>query len=350
MRHVVVADEQIPKISEVLRGCEVVSVRASEITHQLLQQTSATALLVRSTTAVSYDLLRDTQVTFVGSATAGMDHIEPALIQDRNIRVVGAPGCNANAVAEYVMIWLRHLKGDSTQPLGIIGFGNVGQRLARYAVARGHRVLVNDPPLADVGFTFPDCIEHVSLDHLIEHSHIISVHTPYLTSGPYATHNLINADRIERVQRGGIIINTARGGIVNEHALCKRVAADDISCVLDVFASEPNVNMDTIRTASHVTPHIAGYSITAKLQGARMVLKALRASTEIDFEIPELHDLVLAESDAIDDASIITEHPFRRIWLADPTSETFEMCRRLTPLRTEHTQPPIWEELHGHRS
>jgi hypothetical protein len=108
--------------------------------------------------------------------------------------------------------------------------------------------------------------------------------------------------------------------------------------------------MDTIRTASHVTPHIAGYSITAKLQGARMVLKALRASTEIDFEIPELHDLVLAESDAIDDASIITEHPFRRIWLADPTSETFEMCRRLTPLRTEHTQPPIWEELHGHRS
>jgi phosphoglycerate dehydrogenase-like enzyme len=248
------------------------------------------------------------------------------------------------------MIWLRHLKGDSTQPLGIIGFGNVGQRLARYAVARGHRVLVNDPPLADVGFMFPECIEHVSLDHLIEHSHIISVHTPYLTSGPYATHNLINADRIERVQRGGLIINTARGGIVNEHALCKRVAADDISCVLDVFASEPNVNMDTIRTASHVTPHIAGYSITAKLQGARMVLKALRASTEIDFEIPELHDLVLAESDAIDDASIITEHPFRRIWLADPTSETFEMCRRLTPLRTEHTQPPIWEELHGHRS
>jgi erythronate-4-phosphate dehydrogenase len=350
MKHVVVTDEQIPIISDVVRGCDVIAVRASEITHQLLQQTAATALLVRSTTTVTYDLLRDTQVTFVGSATAGMDHIESALLHDRNIRVVGAPGCNANAVAEYVMIWLRHLDVNSSLVLGIIGFGNVGQRLARYAVARGHRVLVNDPPLADLGYTFPECIEHVSLDRLIEHSRIISIHTPYSTSGPYATHDLISADLVQRIQRATLVINTARGGIVNEHALCERVASDDLSCVLDVFASEPNVALDTIKAATHVTPHIAGYSITAKLQGARMVLKALRASTGIDFEVPKLHDLVGTEADTRDDTSIITEHPFRRTWLADATSETFEMCRRLTPLRTEHTQPPTWEELHGHRS
>ena len=120
--------------------------------------------------------------------------------------------------------------------------------------------------------------------------------------------------------------------------------------MLDVFASEPNVTLDTIKAATHVTPHIAGYSITAKLQGARMVLKALRASTGIDFEVPELHDLVGTEADTRDDTSIITEHPFRRTWLADPTPETFEMCRRLTPLRTEHLQPPTWEELNGHRA
>ena len=350
MRHVVVVDEQIPAICDVLRGCEVVSVRASEITHQLLQQTSATALLVRSITPVTYDLLRDTHVTFVGSATAGMDHIEPELLRDRNIRVVGAPGCNANAVAEYVMIWLQHLQIDPTQLLGIIGFGNVGQRLARYAVARGHRVLVNDPPLANIGFAFPDRIEHVSLDHLIDHSHIISVHTPYSTSGPYATQNLINADYVERIQRSALVINTARGGVVDERALCARVTADEISCILDVYASEPNVNIDTIRTASQVTPHIAGYSIAAKLQGAHMVLKALRSSTEIQFEIPELQDLVHTTSSIQDDAFIITDHPFRETWLADPTPETFEMCRRLTPLRTEHMQPPTWEELNGHRA
>jgi erythronate-4-phosphate dehydrogenase len=350
MKHVVVADEQIPTISDIVRGCEVVSVSASEITPQLLQQTSATALLVRSTTAVTYDLLRDTHVGFVGSATAGMDHIEPALLQDPNISVIGAPGCNANAVAEYVMIWLQHLEVDSTLPVGIVGFGNVGQRLARYALARGHRVLVNDPPLADLGYVFPDCTEHVSLDYLIEHCNVISIHTPYSTSGPHATHNLINADRVQRIRSGSLLVNTARGGIINEQALCERVASREMSSILDVFTSEPLVNIDTIRTVSYVTPHIAGYSITAKLQGARMILKAFRAFAGIEFEIPELYDLVQTISSKQNDASIITDHPFRDTWLADPRPETFEMCRRLTPLRTEHMQPPTWEELNGHRA
>ena len=206
--HIVVVDDQLPLAADILPAGCVIRVNASDVSNTFLRTCKATAMLIRSTTHVTYDLLRDTHVTFVGSATAGMDHLEPALLHDRNIRVVGAPGCNANAVAEYVMIWLQHLDADPSTVLGIVGFGNVGQRLARYAVSRGHRVLVNDPPLAELGYRFPDCVEYTSLDHLIEHSNVISIHTPYSTSGPHATHHLINSERVEHLQHGTLVICT----------------------------------------------------------------------------------------------------------------------------------------------
>ncbi|MEY2719201.1 MAG: hypothetical protein RLZZ273_567, partial [Bacteroidota bacterium] len=177
--HRIVVDDQLPLIADVLPGDAIIRVDASNITNDVLRACNATALLIRSTTRVTYDLLIGTRISFVGSATAGLDHIEQDLLQDRNIRVVGAPGCNANAVAEYVMMWLSELNVSATSTIGIIGFGNVGQRLARYAIARGHDVLVNDPPLADLRYQFPSLVRHVSLDELLRRSDVISVHTPY---------------------------------------------------------------------------------------------------------------------------------------------------------------------------
>ena len=350
MRNLVVADRQIPLIADVVRGCDVVLADYNEITNSFLVDHHATSLLVRSVTSVSYDLLQNTHVSFVGTATAGLDHIELDLLHDRNIRVVGAPGCNANAVAEYVMMWLSELNVSATSTIGIIGFGNVGQRLARYAIAHGHDVLVNDPPLADLRYQFPSLVRHVSLDELLRRSDVISVHTPYTSSGPHATQNLINADCMQLTRSGALVINTARGGVIDEPSLCRRVHNGDLTSVLDVFANEPMPNLDTVTTVHHCTPHIAGYSESAKYQGARMVLKALRAHTGADFAIPELSELLRRRSTQREDQLLVLNHPFRDAYITTPTSQTFEMCRRLTPLRTEHTQPPTWEKLHGHRA
>lgn len=350
MRQILVVDDQIPLISDLVQGCEVIRAAASEISNGLLKKHHATALIVRSTTTVSDELLHGTNVSFVGSATAGMDHIEYDLLCDRNIRVVGAPGCNANAVAEYVMIWLDALNIDTSRTLGIIGFGNVGQRLARYAIKRGHHVYVNDPPLADIGYQFPEHVHHVQIEQLLTNSSIVSLHTPMIKEGAYKTHHLINRDKCALLPKDALLINSARGGIVEESALVDRITEGSLSCVLDVFEGEPMLLRETIDAVAHCTPHIAGYSQTAKYQGALIVLKAFRAHTGIAFDIPEVSEIQASTATSADDASIVTNHPFRDAWMSNPTPQTFENCRRLTPLRNEHMQPPTWEELHGHHT
>ena len=350
MRQILVVDDQIPLISDLVQGCEIIRAEASEISNALLMKHHATALIVRSTTTVDYELLRGTNVSFVGSATAGMDHIESDLLCDRNIRVVGAPGCNANAVAEYVMIWLDALNIDCSRTFGVIGFGNVGQRLARYAIKRGHHVYVNDPPLADIGYQFPEHVHHVSLEQLLASSSVISLHTPMIKEGAYKTHHLLNRDRCTLLQRDALLINSARGGIVEESALVDRITEGSLTCVLDVFEDEPALHRATIETVSHCTPHVAGYTQTAKYQGALMVLKAFRAHANLEFDIPSLTELQPAVTTVMQEAAIVTAHPFRSAWLNDPTPKTFENCRRLTPLRNENMQPPTWEELHGHHT
>jgi erythronate-4-phosphate dehydrogenase len=279
-----------------------------------------------------------------------MDHIEPSLLSDPDILVVGAPGCNANAVAEYVMIWLDHLRRDPSSPLGIIGFGNVGQRLARYAIARGHRVLVNDPPLADIGYTFPRLVSYVSLDDLLEQSSIVSIHTPLITHGVYQTFGLLHAERIAQLQYGSLLFNTARGGIIDERALCNRIDMGELQAVLDVFTDEPAIHADTVNIITACTPHVAGYSEAAKYQGARMVSQELQAHFELNLTIPDLDSLLTRKTSLEEDHMLVTAHPFRSQWLRSPSPSTFEMCRRLTSLRAEHTQPPTWEELNGHRA
>lgn len=350
MRQILVVDDQIPLISDLVQGCEVICAEASEISNAFLLEHRATALIVRSTTKVTYELLRDTDVCFVGSATAGMDHVESDLLCDRNIRVVGAPSCNANAVAEYVMIWLDALNIETTRTLGIIGFGNVGQRLARYAIARGHCVYVNDPPLADIGYQFPEQVQHVSLEQLLTVSTVVSLHTPMIREGTYKTQHLINRDNITLLQQRTLLINSARGGIVDESALIERVREGTLSCVLDVFEGEPQVRRATIDAGAHCTPHVAGYTQEAKYQGARMVLKAFRAHAGLTFDIPELSEFTSSTPTRELNTSIVVRHPFRETWLSDPTPKTFENCRRLTPLRNEHMQPPTWEELDGHHT
>ncbi len=120
----------------------------------------ADALIVRSKTKINRELLRDTPVQFVGTATAGTDHIDATYLEQRGIYWCGSPGCNANSVSEYLVAALlalgrRHGFDLSGKTIGVIGCGNVGSRVVKKCEALGMNVLRNDPPLAAAS-TDPD--------------------------------------------------------------------------------------------------------------------------------------------------------------------------------------------------
>jgi erythronate-4-phosphate dehydrogenase len=343
----IIVDDQLPIVSRILgQVADVLCVDGRAIDRDLLMRTGAAAIFIRTVTQVSEELLEGTSVRFVASASAGFDHIDDAARCRPGTTVVHAPGCNAQAVAEYVMTWLTYFGVQSCETLGVVGFGNVGSLVARLALQSGRRVMVNDPPLADMGYVFPSVVTHTDLETLLRNSDVVTLHVPYTESGVHPTKGLIKALQLDLLSSGATIINTSRGGIVDEAAVLQNVNSGRLRAVLDVFCGEPDVDADVIRSIPYCTPHIAGYSETAKVRASRMVLKAYRQWSGLEFEIPEQYELVTRVRRAVDDASVIIDHPFRDQWLSAPSSDTFAACRRLTPLRGEHLHPPTWEELH----
>ncbi|HBB26592.1 MAG TPA: hypothetical protein DCZ59_10030, partial [Bacteroidetes bacterium] len=261
----IIVDEQLPIVSRVLgQITDVICVAGDAIDRSLLQRTGATALFIRTVTHVSSDLIAGTDVRFIASASAGIDHVEDDVRNGTDVLVVHAPGCNAQAVSEYVMTWLRHFDLPRGTTLGVVGFGHVGSLLSRLACASGMHVLVNDPPLAGIGHAFPSPVTHVDLDELLHASDVVSLHVPYTEAGLHATRGLIGATRLAMLKNGATIINSSRGGIVDETALADHVSSGRLHAVLDVYENEPDVSRQVIEAIRYCTPHIAGYSQQAK--------------------------------------------------------------------------------------
>lgn len=137
----------------------------------------AEALLVRSVTAVNESLIQNTALKYVGSATIGTDHLDIQALEKHNITWANAAGCNAQAVAEYVITALLHLDGSLLEQqekftLGIVGLGNVGKRLAYMARLLGWNVIGFDP------YVTLDSIENVNFKTLLQQANAISIHVP----------------------------------------------------------------------------------------------------------------------------------------------------------------------------
>ncbi|XID74181.1 4-phosphoerythronate dehydrogenase [Alkanindiges sp. WGS2144] len=233
----------------------------------------ARALLVRSVTKVSPQLLADTPVEFVGSATIGTDHIDLAGLAAANIQVSHAPGCNAQAVAEYVVTAILTLQPHQVQAgeqfcLGIIGLGNVGKRLAQLAQRLGWHVIGTDPHVQLAG------IENLSLEQVLTQADAISLHVPLTTTGPDATYHLINDTAFSQMKPDCLLINSARGAVVQEAALLRELANNPRQVVLDVFEHEPVISQTLLDRLALATPHIAGYSLEGKARGTQMVYEA----------------------------------------------------------------------------
>ncbi|MEA2118199.1 4-phosphoerythronate dehydrogenase PdxB [Halovibrio sp. HP20-50] len=237
----------------------------------------ADALIVRSITQVNDKLLAGSAVRFVGTCTIGTDHIDQAALAQRGIAFASAPGCNAEAVVDYVLSSLLTLAERNgwaliNRTVGIVGVGNVGSRLQARLDAMGVATLVCDPPRAEkegrAGFR--------SLDTLIERCDVLCLHTPLTRDGPYATYQLLNAQRIDELAPGCVLLNAGRGDCVDGLALRSRLAGKgDISAILDVWEEEPDIDAGLRDLAPLATPHIAGHSLDGKLRGTWMIQQAL---------------------------------------------------------------------------
>lgn len=236
----------------------------------------ADALVVRSKTKVTPALLRGGSVRFVGTATAGFEHLDRVYLNEQGIDWCSAPGCNADSVADYItaaLLYAQSEKGISLhqKTIGIIGAGQVGSRVARRAEALGLRVLLNDPPRAaqegERGFH--------SLDTLLAEADIITLHVPLVREIPWPTLQMADDSFFEKVKPGCLFINAARGTVLDSDALMRARARGTIACaILDVWNPEPQIRPDLLAAIDLGTPHIAGHSLEGKLNGTLQVYRA----------------------------------------------------------------------------
>ncbi len=269
-----VVDENIPFAREAFSHLgSVTLLPGRDITREAIRK--AHALIVRSVTKVDAALLADTNVQFVGTATTGVEHIDTEYLVARNIGFAAALGCNANAVAEYVLTALlvtAHTKELSLggKTLGIIGAGRIGSIMAAKAPALGMQTLLNDPPLARaIGDQ-----RYLSLAETLQ-ADFITLHVPLTYDGPDATFHLIGADELAHMTPSAILINTARGEVVDNTALLEALTKGTIGgAVLDVWEREPSIDWDLLNRVTLGTPHIAGYSSDGKINGTVMVYHA----------------------------------------------------------------------------
>jgi D-3-phosphoglycerate dehydrogenase len=252
-----------------------------------------TILVVRSKTKVNKDLVNIMEnLECVITATHGIDHIDLAYLEEKGIRFYNVPAQSydvAQGVIAYILAHCTNLvEGDrsmkrgewkktsligcrvSGKILGIIGCGKIGKEVARLGSALGMKVIVSDPCIQG------DDVTVVTLDELLRTSDFITANCP-LTSN---TKDLIGEAEIAKMKEGVFLINTARGGIINEEALLEAVYAGKVAAALDVFSTkkpfEDKIISELIKNERVIaTPHSIGQSHEAIEEKGEGVIKAI---------------------------------------------------------------------------
>ncbi|MHB9327390.1 4-phosphoerythronate dehydrogenase PdxB [Phytobacter ursingii] len=271
----ILVDENMPYAGDLFRRLgEVKAVPGRPI--PAAELADADALMVRSVTKVNEALLSGTPIKFVGTATAGTDHVDEQWLQQEGIGFSAAPGCNAIAVVEYVFSSLMLLAERDgfdlrDRTVGIVGVGNVGSRLQARLEAWGVKTLLCDPPRADRG----DDGEFLPLDALVRDADVLTFHTPLFKDGPYKSWHLADEEVISRLKPGAILINACRGPVVDNAALLRRLeAGQSLSVILDVWEPEPDLDVALLAKVDIGTAHIAGYTLEGKARGTTQVFEA----------------------------------------------------------------------------
>ncbi|MDE6322404.1 MAG: 4-phosphoerythronate dehydrogenase, partial [Muribaculaceae bacterium] len=269
--HVIVEDK-IPFIRGVLDPfCRVSYLPADRI--DAAAMSDADALITRTRTRCDAALLDASPCRFIATATIGTDHIDLDYCRRRGITVANAPGCNAPAVAQWVLASALTLRSDDprTLTMGIVGVGHVGRQLAQWASQLGYRLMLCDPPRAckegGAGFS--------TLDEIARQADIITFHTPLTRSGDDATYHLGGEEFFSSLKRRPLVMNAARGGVMDTHAAIRAIELGQVSAMaIDTWEGEPSINHTLLQFADIATPHIAGYSMMGKVRATAMALNA----------------------------------------------------------------------------
>lgn len=258
----------------------------------------AHALIVRSETRVTADLLTQApELRVIARAGTGVDNIDVPAATRRGIAVMNAPGANTVSAAEHAIALLlalkRHIPGAAEsmrrgewdrkrfegselrgKTMGIVGLGRIGGRVAQLARAFGMTVLGHDPFLTpERGATLE--VKLVALDDLLRQSDVVTLHLAQTEQ----TQRLINAERLALMKPSAVLVNTARGELVDEPALAAAVRAGRIAgAAIDVFSVEPLPADSPLRGLDHVilTPHLAASTTEAQERVSTETCRAVR--------------------------------------------------------------------------
>lgn len=259
---------------------------------------NAQALVVRNRTQVTEDLLDAApNLKVVGRLGVGLDNIDMAACEKRQIAVCPATGANDLAVAEWVICsmmmlfrgaflarsqmlageWPRqHLMGNETadKTVGLIGFGGIARETAKRAHALGMKVCAFDPYLSADDSNWKKVTRCSELKELLPQSDVISLHVPLTET----TYHLIDADAIAQMKNGAIVLNAARGGVVDEQALVYAIKSGKLSgAALDVFEVEPLTKSTASLFADIpnliLTPHIGGVTIESNVRVSQVTME-----------------------------------------------------------------------------
>lgn len=330
----IVVENHIPYIQGLLEPyAQVAYLSQHEIDAQALAD--ADVLITRTRTRCDEALLSGSRVRMIATATIGTDHIDLDYCRRAGIKVVNAPGCNAPAVAQWVLSsvgwWMRRegIAQPEALTLGVVGVGHVGSIVARWAEQMGFNVMRCDPPRAQkegvAGFS--------TLSELQAQCHIITFHTPLVRAGELATHHICDSRFLSEAPRLRLLMNAARGPICDNAAL----AAWRGDVAIDCWEREPEISLPLLEKAFVTTPHIAGYSADGKRRGTAMVVEALNAefgwqAKPLAAEAPYGGAEHVTLQQVMDSYNPLADTAMLK---ADPAAAHFEHLRNHYPLRPE---------------
>ncbi|MBR2871899.1 MAG: 4-phosphoerythronate dehydrogenase [Lentisphaeria bacterium] len=327
----IVADNKIPFLKGVFEPfAEVVYLPGKNIDREAVKECDA--LITRTRTQCTKELLAGSRIKHIATATIGFDHIAVPEVEALGITWNNAPGCNANSVGQYMTAALLSLDTDlENKTLGVIGVGHVGTIVARYAEALGMKVLRNDPPRADAGEK-----GFVSLEEVLESSDMVTLHVPLEYTGKYPTFHMADETFFSRLRKGAVFFNASRGEAVETEALKKALQSGRVSrSIIDVWENEPDIDLELMQQSFISTMHIAGYSTDGKVNGTTASVRAVARA----LGIKELEQWTPSEIPAPLEAQ---EIPF--VSLKDSVLHTYSPLSDSARLRNA---PENFEELRG---
>ncbi len=267
---VIVCDQYIPFLVEAVQTAwqqvQICPMKPEQIDASAVRE--ADVLVIRTRTQVNEALLSGSRVRLVCTATIGFDHIDTAYCDAHGIRWMSCPGCNAQAVCDYIEQAIDEyqifessnpqiFKSSNPPTIGVVGVGHVGSLVAKMAERKGLKVLLNDPPKG-IG---------ISLDKIAKNCDIITFHVPLVC----LTRHLCDEPFLSHCKPDALIINAARGGVVDEQALLH----SGHPFILDTWENEPNLNKEVLQSAFRASMHIAGYSVQGKRNATQMCLNSI---------------------------------------------------------------------------